>query len=71
VCLARIDFAGDKTAGAPDELTEVALIERTPTGLRVSDLFGNVTALEAEINSINFIDSVVTVARRTESPTPG
>jgi len=68
VCLARVDFVGEKTDEPEDNLTDVAWIEPTPAGLRLTDLFGNVTELEAEIQSIDFMESVVTVERRADSP---
>jgi len=68
VCLARIEFVGDKTDEPGDSLTDIAGIERTPAGLRVADLFGNVTELEAEIRNIDFMESVVSVERRAGPP---
>ncbi len=71
MCLARVRFAGDEEDEIPDGLTDVAGIERTPAGLRVTDLFGNVTELEAEIRSIDFMESVVSVGKRAGPPAAG
>jgi len=68
VCLARVDFVGEETIERGGNLAELVRIERTPEGLRLTDLFGNVTELEAEIQSIDFMESVVTVERRAGSP---
>ncbi|GEM_PF-2533554 len=68
MCLARVDFVGEETIERDGSLAELALIERTPAGLRLTDLFGNVTELQAEIQSIDFMESVVSVKRRTHSP---
>ena len=64
MCLARVEFVGDETNETRDSRTDVARIERTSTGLRVTDLSGNVTELEAEIRSIDFMESVVILQRR-------
>lgn len=68
MCLARLDFVGKKTGRPEDNLTDVTWIERTPAGLRVTDLSGNVTELDAEIRSIDFMESVVSIERRTGPP---
>jgi len=68
MCLARVDFVGEKTDEPEDNLTDVTWIERTPAGLRVTDLSGNVTELDVEIRSIDFMESVVSVERRTGPP---
>ncbi len=68
MCLAHVEFVGDEEKQKPDALSDVAQIERTPGGLRVTDLFGNITELEAEIRSIDFIGSVVSVEERPSSP---
>ena len=61
MCLARVEFATDETEQTRDGLTDIAWIERTSAGLQVIDLFGNVTELEADIRSIDFMSSVVRV----------
>ena len=66
MCLARVDFIGENADGSGDHLEEVAWMERTPTGLRVTDLMGNVAELDGEIRSIDFMESVVTVERRPD-----
>jgi len=63
MCLARVEFIGEPKDATADILKEVTYLERTPAGLRVADLFGTVTELEAEIRSIDFVDSVVTVQK--------
>jgi len=68
MCLARVEFVGDEEKQRPDVLSDVAQIERTPGGLRVIDLFGNVTELQAEIRSIDFMSSVVNVEEWVASP---
>jgi len=68
VCLAQVKFVGEEEPRS-DALSDVAQIERTPGGLRVVDLFGNVTELEAEIRSIDFMNSVVSVESRAAPPT--
>ena len=67
MCLARVETIGKEEGPGQGLLKDVAHIERTPTGLRVTDLVGNVTELEAEIRSIDFVDSVVAVERREDS----
>ena len=67
MCLARVRFVGDEgdeEDQSPDILSDVAWIERTPEGLRVADLSGNVTDLSARIRSIDFMSSVVSVEER-------
>jgi len=66
--LARVEFIGDKIDEPGDNLTDVAWIERTPAGLRVTDLSGNVTEVDAKIRSVDFMESVVSVERRAGSP---
>jgi len=64
MCLARVEFVGDKENDKPKTLSDVALVERTPGRLRVTDLFGNTTEVEAEIRDIDFMESVVSVEPR-------
>ena len=68
MCLAQVEFVGYDEDRRPDALSDVARIERTPTGLRVTDLVGHVTQLEADILSVDFMESVVSVERRAMSP---
>jgi len=68
MCLAQVEFAGDEEEQRPDALSDVAQIELMPGGLRVTDLFGNTTELEAEIRRIDFVRSVVSVEERGSSP---
>ena len=67
MCLARVEFVGYEEDETRDSLTDIAWIERTSAGLRVTDLLGHVTQLEADIRSIDFIESVVSVERRPSS----
>ncbi len=71
MCLARVRFVGDEEDESPDVLSDVAWIERTPAGLRVADLSGNVTDLDAEIRSIDFMSSVVQVEERGATGSAG
>ena len=68
MCLAQVEFVGYDEEQRPDALSDVARIERTPAGLRVTDLLGHVTQLEAEIRSVDFMASVVHLERRATSP---
>ena len=68
MCLARVKFVGSQEGQKPDVLSDVAWIERTPGRLRVTDLLGNTTELEAQIRSIDFMESVVRVETRERSP---
>jgi len=68
MCLARVRFVGDEEDQSPDVLSDVAWIERTPEGLRIADLSGNVTDLSARIRSIDFMSSVVSVEERAVTP---
>lgn len=61
MCLARVEFVGDKESKGPEALVDVARIDRTPSGLRIVDLLGKVQELPGDIRSIDFIDSVVRV----------
>ena len=67
MCLAQVEFVDDQEKHRVDSLSDVARIERTPAGLRVVDLFGNVTELAAEIQSVDFMSSVVSVQERVSS----
>jgi len=71
MCLARVRFVGDEQGESPDVLNDVAWIERTPAGLQVADLSGNVTNLDADIRSIDFMSSVVSVENRAAGPSTG
>jgi len=67
MCLARVEFVGEEDRNR-DALSEVAQIERTPEGLRITDLFGNSTEVEVEIRSIDFMSSVVRVESLAVQP---
>jgi len=64
MCLARIEFVGDRQDKGREALTDVARIDRTPSGLRVVGLMGTVEELRGDIRSIDFIESVVRVEDR-------
>jgi predicted RNA-binding protein len=61
MCLARIEFVSDRQGKGREALIDVARIDRTPSGLRVTDLMGTVAELRGDIRSIDFIESVVRV----------
>jgi len=67
MCLARVQMISEEGDRQQELAKDVAHIERTPTGLRVTDLVGNVTELRAEIRGIDFVDSVVAVERRNDT----
>ena len=49
------------------ECHDVARIDLTPSGFKVTDLTGTVAEFGAEIESIDFVDSVVRIQGRTAS----
>ncbi|KPK50878.1 MAG: hypothetical protein AMK72_01115 [Planctomycetes bacterium SM23_25] len=61
MCLARVEFIGDRESTDRQHLVDVAQIDLTPSGLKVVDLTGNVRQLAGEIQSIDFIESVVRI----------
>ena len=61
MCLARVEFIGDRENTDRQHLVDVAQIDLTPSGLKVVDLTGNVRQLAGEIQSIDFIESVVRI----------
>ena len=67
MCLAQVELIGDTSGEMGSGLSDVAWIERTPEGLRIVDLFGNVTELDAEIQSIDFMESVVCLETRSRA----
>lgn len=67
MCLAEVVFVSDDARERSDPLIEVAYIERTPGGLRVGDLCGSVTEVDAEIRSIDFMESVVRLQKRARA----
>jgi len=71
MCLARVEFAGDEEEQRAGSLSDVAWIEATPAGIRVTDLSGNVTDLAADIRSIDFMSSVVQVEERGATGSAG
>jgi predicted RNA-binding protein len=68
MCLAQVEFVDYEEERRPSALSEVAWIERTPAGLRITDLLGRVTQLEADIRCIDFVRSVVCVEHRASTP---
>lgn len=71
MCLACVQIIGKEGVQEQELMKDVTYIERTPTGLRVADLVGNVTELDAEIRSIDFLESVVAVERLPKTATNG
>jgi predicted RNA-binding protein len=63
MCLARVEFVGEEQDRAPDTIEDVAHIDRTPEGLEVTNLVGAVTKLEGEIQSIDFMESLVSIKK--------
>jgi len=61
MCLARVDIVDNGRVQDEGLVKDVAYIERTPTGLRVTDLVGKVSELAGRIRSIDFVESVVTI----------
>lgn len=49
----------------------VARIERAEQGLVVTDLFGAVTVLDAELRSVDFIHSIVRITKGADKPCRG
>lgn len=70
MCLARVEFAGDEQPQEGEGLSDIAHIECTPDGLRIVDLMGKVTELEADIRSVDFMTSVVNVQKVMRSSSP-
>lgn len=69
MCLARVELLGDVADQPQGSLSDIARIECTPEGLRLTDLVGVVTELDAEIQSIDFIDSTVRLDCQSRTPT--
>lgn len=70
MCLARVQFVSEEGARPSDAIEDVALIEITPEGMKVTDLLGSVKNLEGEIRSIDFMESLVCI-KSPKSPTGG
>ena len=71
MCLARVEMIGKEGTGRQELANDVAHIERMSTGLRVTDLVGLVTEIQAEIRSIDFVESVVAVERQGDTMAAG
>jgi predicted RNA-binding protein len=67
MCLARVEFVGKEQDRAPVAIEDVAHIDRTPEGLMVTDLVGSMVKLEGEIQSIDFMESLVSI-KKPSSP---
>ena len=67
MCLARVEFIGDRENKDRQPLIDVARIDVMPSGIRVVDLTGTVKQFAGDIRTIDFIDSVVQVAASSES----
>lgn len=63
MCLARVQLVGEENDRATDVIEDVAHIELTPEGLMVTNLVGSVTKLEGEIQSIDFMESLVSIKK--------
>ena len=63
MCLARVEYVCEEKHRAPYIIEDVAHIDRTPEGLLVTDLVGSVLKLEREIQSIDFMESLVSIAK--------
>jgi len=61
MCLARVQFVDDDGNLAPDAIEDVAYIELAPKGVTVTDLVGSVVELAGEIQSIDFMESRVSL----------
>jgi predicted RNA-binding protein len=68
MCLAQVEFVDSEGKQRSSALSEVAWIERTPAGLRITDLLGRVTEIDAEIRCIDFMRPVVCVECRATTP---
>jgi predicted RNA-binding protein len=67
MCLARVQFVGEDDDRTPDVIEDVAHIEITPEGLVVTNLVGSVVKAEGEIQSIDFMESLVNI-KKSSSP---
>ena len=63
MCLARVEFVGEENDRTPVTIEDVAHIDRTPDGLEVTNLLGAITKLEGEIQSIDFMESLVSIKK--------
>jgi len=63
-----VELIGDDSDEPRGNLSDIAYIERTPAGLKLTDLVGVVTELDAQIRSIDFITSTVRVDCRNRTP---
>ena len=61
MCLARVEFIGDKENGARQPLIDVARIDLAASHVRAIDLTGTVSEFVGDVQSIDFIDSVVRI----------
>jgi len=71
VCLARVELLGDETDQPLGSLTDIARIDRTPEGARLTDSVGVVTELDAEIASVDFTSCTVRLHCQNRTPTTG
>jgi predicted RNA-binding protein len=67
MCLARIEFVGEGQNKHREPLADVARIDPMPSGFTVTDLMGTVSRIAGEIQSIDFMRSVVRI-RDAEGP---
>jgi len=61
MCLARVEFITGSESIDRQPLIDVARIDLTPSGFKVTDLMGTVAEFAGEMESIDFIDSVVRI----------
>jgi len=61
MCLARIEFVGNSENENRQPLIDVARIDITPSGFKVTELMGAVRQFAGKIQSIDFLDSVVRI----------
>jgi len=69
VCLARVELLGDETDQPLGSLTDIARIDRTPEGARLTDSVGVVSELGVEIGSVDFTSCTVRLHCHNRAPT--
>jgi predicted RNA-binding protein len=63
MCLARVRYVEEGEERARGAIEDVARIDITPEGLKVTNLVGSVIWLAGDIQSIDFMDSLVVVEK--------
>jgi len=64
MCLARVQFVGEEKNQAQDSTPEVARIEIAGKGLKLTDLWGEVTEFDGEVRSVDFVHSIINIKKR-------